>query len=126
MFSVIFSCREVLTAAIMSCIFYKGKRKWRNWYTRYLEVVVGEIPWGFKSPLSHRFFLMKWVAIGLLRVYQWCISPLIGSACRFYPSCSEYSVQAFSKHGFFYGFWLMIKRIVKCQPYHPGGYDPVP
>jgi uncharacterized protein len=48
------------------------------------------------------------------------------SSCRFYPSCSEYGVQAIQKYGIFKGSWLTIKRIGRCQPFHPGGYDPVP
>jgi putative membrane protein insertion efficiency factor len=64
--------------------------------------------------------------MALIRMYQRLISPLLPPACRFEPSCSEYSRQAFEKHGFFKGFWLTVRRILKCHPFHPGGYDPVP
>jgi putative membrane protein insertion efficiency factor len=70
---------------------------------------------------------MKTIAIALIRVYQWCISPFIGDVCRFSPSCSHYAVKALQKHGFFYGSWLAIKRIVRCNPWCGGcGDDPVP
>lgn len=64
--------------------------------------------------------------IGLIRLYQWIISPLLGSPCRFYPSCSVYSVEAISKYGVFKGSILTVKRLGKCHPFHRGGYDPVP
>lgn len=65
------------------------------------------------------------VCISLIRFYQKFISPLKGPTCRFYPSCSQYSIQAFKKYGFLKGLWLTIKRIGKCHPFHPGGYDPL-
>lgn len=64
--------------------------------------------------------------IGMLTVYRCCISPLLGPCCRFYPSCSTYAEQALRAHGIGYGTWLIIKRLLKCHPGHPGGYDPVP
>lgn len=64
--------------------------------------------------------------IGSIRLYQWTISPLLGSPCRFYPSCSVYAVEAISKHGVVKGSVLTVKRLGKCHPFHPGGYDPVP
>jgi putative membrane protein insertion efficiency factor len=66
------------------------------------------------------------VAIGLLRVYQYALSPLLGQRCRFTPSCSEYAVEALGNHGVFRGGWLSARRLCKCHPWHPGGYDPVP
>jgi len=61
----------------------------------------------------------------LIRFYQKFISPLkVVPSCRFYPTCSEYTLQAIEKYGF-YGLWLGLKRIVKCHPFHPGGYDPL-
>jgi uncharacterized protein len=69
---------------------------------------------------------MKTVAILAIRLYQWCIAPLIGDTCRFVPSCSHYAVEALQKHGFFYGSWLAIKRIVRCNPWSEGGKDQVP
>lgn len=62
----------------------------------------------------------------LIRAYQLAISPMLGSRCRFYPSCSEYSMEALRGHGLFRGLWLAIRRIGRCHPWHPGGYDPVP
>lgn len=62
----------------------------------------------------------------LIRVYQLAISPMLGSRCRFYPSCSEYSMEALRGYGLFKGLWLAIRRIGRCHPWHPGGYDPVP
>ncbi|REJ71734.1 MAG: membrane protein insertion efficiency factor YidD [Proteobacteria bacterium] len=61
-----------------------------------------------------------------IKVYQWCISPFIGSRCRFYPSCSSYAVDAISSHGPIKGSILGIKRISRCHPWSDGGYDPVP
>ena len=60
-----------------------------------------------------------------IRVYQAVISPLLPKRCRFYPTCSSYAIQAIEKHGL-RGLWLALKRILKCHPLHPGGYDPVP
>ncbi len=66
------------------------------------------------------------IIIALLRIYQYCISPLLGPRCRFYPSCSAYSVEAIQRHGVLYGSWLTIKRLLKCHPLSCGGFDPVP
>lgn len=71
------------------------------------------------------FSIARHSVIFLIRLYQWCISPMIGSACRFFPSCSEYATQAISKCGVCKGGWMALKRICKCHPYHPGGHDPV-
>ncbi|HEU0065023.1 MAG TPA: membrane protein insertion efficiency factor YidD [Flavisolibacter sp.] len=62
----------------------------------------------------------------LIKIYQWVISPLLGPKCRFTPTCSTYSIQAFKKYGLFKGFWLSIKRISRCHPWGGHGYDPVP
>jgi hypothetical protein len=69
---------------------------------------------------------MKYVLLGLIRIYQLCISPFIGNVCRFTPSCSNYAMDAVGKHGFWYGSWLTVKRLLRCHPWHPGGYDEVP
>ncbi len=61
----------------------------------------------------------------LVRFYQIFLSPLKGPTCRFYPTCSQYSIQAFKKYGFLKGLWLTIKRVSKCHPFHPGGVDPL-
>ncbi|SDL00286.1 hypothetical protein SAMN05661010_00725 [Modicisalibacter muralis] len=70
--------------------------------------------------------LLGGVLIGLIRVYQYVISPLLGPRCRFWPSCSSYAIDAVRLHGPFRGGWLALKRILKCHPWHPGGVDPVP
>lgn len=64
--------------------------------------------------------------IALIRLYQWTISPMLGSPCRFYPSCSVYAIDAIAKYGVIKGSILTGKRLGKCHPFHPGGYDPVP
>ncbi len=61
-----------------------------------------------------------------LILYKICISPYIGPSCRFYPSCADYALQAFKKHGFFYGSYLSVYRLLRCNPLNPGGYDPCP
>jgi putative membrane protein insertion efficiency factor len=69
---------------------------------------------------------MKIVLLALIRGYQYLLRPLLGSNCRFYPSCSDYARQAIARHGAVRGLWLAIKRVGRCHPYHPGGFDPVP
>jgi putative membrane protein insertion efficiency factor len=69
---------------------------------------------------------MKTIALFLIKFYQKYISIFLGTNCRFYPSCSAYTYEAIEVHGFIKGFFLGIKRILKCHPFHPGGYDPVP
>ncbi|MFZ9035823.1 MAG: membrane protein insertion efficiency factor YidD [Francisellaceae bacterium] len=64
--------------------------------------------------------------IFLIRSYQILISPFLGTRCRFYPSCSQYALEAIKLHGLRIGLWLMVKRLVKCHPGCQGGYDPVP
>ncbi|WP_369048502.1 membrane protein insertion efficiency factor YidD [Tenacibaculum sp. UWU-22] len=62
----------------------------------------------------------------LVRFYQAAISPYTPATCRFTPTCSSYAIEALQKHGFFYGGWLALKRIVSCHPWGKSGYDPVP
>lgn len=69
--------------------------------------------------------MMKTILILLIKFYRKFISPLLGSNCRFYPTCSQYSMMAIEKYGAIKGSWLSIKRISKCHPFHPGGYDPL-
>ena len=69
---------------------------------------------------------MKWLLIGLIRVYQYAISPFLGQSCRHHPTCSAYAVEALEKYGAIKGGWLSVKRVSHCHPWHPGGYDPVP
>ncbi len=68
---------------------------------------------------------MKYIFIYVIRAYQLVISPLFPNSCRFYPTCSEYSKQAFESYGVFRGTWMTITRLLRCHPFHPGGYDPV-
>ncbi|UTV98345.1 membrane protein insertion efficiency factor YidD [Marinomonas rhizomae] len=67
-----------------------------------------------------RFFIL------LVKGYQFLISPLLGNNCRFYPSCSQYMIQAIERFGIFKGVWLGLRRLSKCHPWHEGGMDPVP
>lgn len=69
---------------------------------------------------------MKIIVVKLIRFYQLFISPLTPSSCRFYPTCSHYAVEAVTKHGVVRGGWMSVKRVSRCGPWHPGGYDPVP
>ncbi|PTM56906.1 membrane protein insertion efficiency factor YidD [Desmospora activa] len=69
---------------------------------------------------------MKFIAIYLIRFYQRFLSPLTPPTCRFAPTCSQYGLIAISRYGFWKGGWMTAKRIAKCHPFHPGGYDPVP
>ncbi|RPJ59444.1 MAG: membrane protein insertion efficiency factor YidD [Dehalococcoidia bacterium] len=69
---------------------------------------------------------MKYLALSLIRFYKKFISPALPPSCRFYPTCSVYSYQAIEKYGLLRGGWLTIKRLGRCHPFHPGGYDPVP
>jgi len=64
--------------------------------------------------------------IGLIKIYQWVISPVLGPKCRFTPSCSNYSLEALKKYGLFKGMWLSVRRISRCHPWGGHGYDPVP
>ena len=69
---------------------------------------------------------MRHLFIALVRIYQMFVSPLLPAACRFYPSCSQYAIEALQKHGAVRGSVLAAKRIARCHPLHPGGFDPVP
>ncbi len=66
------------------------------------------------------------VVVGLIRAYQYLLSPWLGPRCRYLPCCSEYAVAAIRLHGSLYGGWLTIKRLARCHPWGPSGYDPVP
>lgn len=64
--------------------------------------------------------------VALLRYYKAFISPLLPNSCRYYPSCSSYAIEAVEKYGITAGLWLSVKRLLRCGPWHRGGYDPVP
>jgi putative membrane protein insertion efficiency factor len=68
--------------------------------------------------------LPGWTVIGLVRCYQKFLSPMLGANCRFTPSCSQYMIEAVQKYGALRGGWKGVRRICRCHPFHPGGYDP--
>ena len=70
--------------------------------------------------------MFKQLILFCLKTYQTTVSPIFPSVCRFYPTCSSYSLQAIEKYGFIIGLYLTVKRIFKCHPFHSGGFDPVP
>jgi len=69
---------------------------------------------------------MKALLLFIVRGYKLLISPILPPSCRFSPTCSQYSLEAIEKYGALKGFWLTIKRLIRCNPWNPGGYDPVP
>jgi uncharacterized protein len=69
---------------------------------------------------------MRSLVILLIDAYRYLLSPMLGSNCRFHPSCSMYAHEAVARHGARRGTWLAIRRVACCHPWHPGGYDPVP
>ena len=69
---------------------------------------------------------MSKLLVGLIHLYRYVLSPMLGPSCRFYPSCSEYAQQAIVRYGALRGTWLAGKRLVRCNPWHCGGHDPVP
>ncbi len=69
---------------------------------------------------------IKSVVLGGIRFYQRFISPMLPPSCRYTPTCSQYTYEAIQKYGVLKGGWLGVKRVARCHPFHPGGYDPVP
>jgi uncharacterized protein len=69
---------------------------------------------------------LRFAVIAPIRLYQRWIGPTFPAACRFSPSCSQYTLESIEKHGIIRGLWLMVQRLARCHPYHPGGFDPVP
>jgi len=79
-----------------------------------------------KGPIRHKANRRRWwvgCSLNLIKFYQKFISPNLGQNCRFYPSCSEYTYQAIGKYGLLKGFWMGIKRILRCNPFNKGGID---
>jgi len=74
---------------------------------------------------SKKYNLLQKITFGLIRFYQLAVSPHFPAHCRYYPTCSAYAVMAVEKYGFFRGSFMAIKRILRCHPFSPGGYDPV-
>lgn len=70
--------------------------------------------------------LMRKLIVGLIKLYQWCLSPFIGASCRFDPSCSSYAIEAINKYGALKGGYLTVLRLGRCHPWCDGGHDPVP
>lgn len=80
----------------------------------------------FRKALGKIGSLIQLGLMWLLRVYRYLISPLLGNRCRFYPSCSQYALLALEEYGVCKGIYLSLKRLLRCHPFHAGGYDPLP
>ena len=80
----------------------------------------------FNTTLLDLGYWMKTLLIWLIKGYRALISPLFPPVCRFQPTCSSYALEAVNRFGAFRGSWLAVQRILRCHPFHPGGYDPVP
>lgn len=78
------------------------------------------------SGLKRNTSLFSYLFIGVIKIYQYTISPMLGASCRYEPSCSKYGIEALKKYGFFKGSYLTIKRILSCNPWGGHGHDPVP
>lgn len=70
--------------------------------------------------------MIRSILLAIINSYQYVISPLMAPTCRFTPSCSQYAKEVIVKHGALRGGWLSLKRVLRCNPWHPGGYDPAP
>ncbi|MCF6767416.1 membrane protein insertion efficiency factor YidD [Thiotrichales bacterium 19S11-10] len=80
----------------------------------------------FRKIIQTAQTLVAKIAITIVKTYQILISPILGPRCRFYPSCSKYTIDAINRFGIIYGGYLAIKRILRCNPLFKGGVDPVP
>lgn len=93
------------------------------------EPLHGETDTGFATPRGMGSCAASRLAaplIGVIRIYQWTLSPLLGPHCRHLPSCSSYALEALQRHGLIRGSWLALRRLLRCQPWGTSGYDPVP
>jgi putative membrane protein insertion efficiency factor len=79
-----------------------------------------------RAPVEHKRSASVWLLRGPIRFYQLAISPMMPAACRYYPTCSNYAIEAIDKYGALKGGWLAVRRILRCHPFRPGGFDPVP
>jgi len=69
---------------------------------------------------------MARILIAMVKAYQWLLSPFFGQQCRFYPTCSQYSIEALQKHGALFGSYYTVRRLFRCHPWCDGGHDPIP
>ena len=69
---------------------------------------------------------MKYLLLGLIRAYQLLVSPFLPRSCRFFPSCSDYAREAVVRYGSLKGGWMALRRLLRCHPFHAGGFDPIP
>jgi putative membrane protein insertion efficiency factor len=73
--------------------------------------------------------MVSWITkglVGLIKCYQWSLSPYVGQQCRFAPTCSQYAIESLQKHGLLRGIFYAVRRLLKCHPWHAGGHDPIP
>lgn len=92
----------------------KWAHLWRNFLKASIDMLVKD------------YNISKFIMMGLIRGYQLIVSPVLGPACRFYPSCSQYASLAIDRYGVVKGSYMAIRRLLRCHPFHPGGFDPVP
>lgn len=78
------------------------------------------------NPARERAPVGSWPFMALIKLYQFTLSPVLGRQCRFHPTCSWYGLEAYRRFGPIRGSWLTLRRLARCHPFHPGGYDPVP
>lgn len=97
-----------------------------KWMNRYETIPDGEDRGARRGWLPTLKRILAFPFILLIKFYQLCISPLKPPTCRFTPTCSQYALEAFRKYGPMKGFWLSLKRILRCHPWGGSGYDPVP
>ena len=109
------------TAKISPENFERAPERWRN-ETRHWETVQG----ASIAPRGRFSRVGQWLLLALVQLYRIFLSPFLGGACKFYPSCSQYAQEAIAIHGARRGSWLALKRLGRCRPFTKGGFDPVP